>query len=165
MKTQTLDDFSGADIIDSRGVEARIDELESEVTAWDDTKTELEEALEDAKADPDEEGRDRVDIEEAEADLQAHLSDADDIDTAREELKTLTELRDGCGSREWAYGLTLINESYFQEYAQQLADDIGAVNKDMSWPYTCIDWDQAAEELKQDYSSVDFEGETYYYRD
>lgn len=36
-------------------------------------------------------------------------------------------------------------------------------NYGCNWPYNCIDWEKAANELKQDYSTVDFEGETYYY--
>jgi antirestriction protein len=32
-------------------------------------------------------------------------------------------------------------------FAQELADDIGAVDTDIGWPNSCIDWDQAAREL------------------
>ena len=32
------------------------------------------------------------------------------------------------------------------------------------WPYSCIDWEQAAEELQQDYMSVEFDGVTYWMR-
>ena len=61
---------------------------------------------------------------------------------------------------------TLVHEDYFQKYAEELAVDIGAIDhrpRDR-WPYTCIDWEQAAEELKQDYSVIDIRGGTYYYR-
>lgn len=61
---------------------------------------------------------------------------------------------------------TLVHEDYFQEYAEELAVDIGAIDHRQRdhWPYTCIDWEQAAEELKQDYSVIDIRGGTYYYR-
>lgn len=61
---------------------------------------------------------------------------------------------------------TLVHEDYFQEYAEELAVDIGAIDRRQRnhWPYTCIDWEQAAEELKQDYSVIDIRGGTYYYR-
>ena len=61
---------------------------------------------------------------------------------------------------------TLVHEDYFQEYAEELAADIGAIERRPHdrWPYTCIDWEQAAEELKQDYSVIDIRGGTYYYR-
>ncbi|KKK55784.1 hypothetical protein LCGC14_3071100, partial [marine sediment metagenome] len=45
-----------------------------------------------------------------------------------------------------------------------LAEDIGAIAKDTSWPATSIDWEAAANELLIDYSSVDFDGVTYYFR-
>jgi hypothetical protein len=45
-----------------------------------------------------------------------------------------------------------------------LAEDIGAVQSDLHWPNRCIDWEQAADELKMDYTTVDFAGVTYYLR-
>lgn len=47
-----------------------------------------------------------------------------------------------------------------EDFAQSMADDIGAINKDASWPNNCIDWEQAARELMYDYS----EHEGYYFR-
>ena len=32
------------------------------------------------------------------------------------------------------------------------------------WPLYCIDWEYAARELKHDYTSVDFDGVTYWVR-
>ena len=61
-------------------------------------------------------------------------------------------------------GAGLIRDSYFQSYAQELAEDIGAIPKDQTWPGRCIDWDQAARELQMDYSSVDFGGVEYWVR-
>jgi len=71
------------------------------------------------------------------------------------------------GDEEWRgkwYPVTLIRDSYFQTYAQELAEDIGAVKDDAQWPYTCIDWEHAARELQYDYSSVDIDGVTYWTR-
>ena len=56
---------------------------------------------------------------------------------------------------------TLINDNYFEDYARDLADDIYGI-KDY-WPFSCIDWEQAADELKSDYYSVEYDGETYWY--
>jgi hypothetical protein len=79
----------------------------------------------------------------------------------------LDDLRGYGGDHQWQgnwYPITLIRDEYFEEYAKELARDIGAINDDMQWPYTCIDWTEAAEELQQDYSTVDFGDETYWYR-
>lgn len=66
---------------------------------------------------------------------------------------------------DWDHGEMLIHESYFTEYAEELAQDLyGADIVDAVWPYNHIDWDEAAEALKQDYSELDFGGQTYYAR-
>lgn len=67
-------------------------------------------------------------------------------------------------SPDWKYGETLIRDSHFQDYAEELADDIGALDRDFSWPRNHIDWEAAANELKEDYFSVEFDGETYWIR-
>ena len=63
-------------------------------------------------------------------------------------------------------GETLIRESYFVEYAQDLAGDVcdDFSKRSQQWPFSHIDWEAAAKELKQDYSSAEFDGVTYYYR-
>jgi len=79
----------------------------------------------------------------------------------------MAELAGNGGDEQWEgdwYPLTLIRESYFRDYAQELAEDIGAVNKNSTWPNNCIDWDQAARELQMDYTSVTIDGITYFYR-
>ncbi len=89
---------------------------------------------------------------------------AEEIDTLR---SLLGELKGNGGDEQWQgdwYPVTLIRDSYFKEYAQQLADDIGAIDASAGWPMSCIDWDQAARELQQDYSSVEFGDVTYWYR-
>ncbi len=68
------------------------------------------------------------------------------------------------GIEDWQYGASLIRDSYFVRYAQELAEDIGAVNYDAEWPLTCIDWEAAANALKMDYTTVEFNGDTYYVR-
>ena len=34
------------------------------------------------------------------------------------------------------------------DYAQILADEIGAINPELAWPHTCIDWEDAWRELE-----------------
>lgn len=81
------------------------------------------------------------------------------------EYKALKELEEQAeGYSVWEDGAQLIRESYFTDYAQQLAEDIGAVNADATWPNNCIDWDQAARELEVDYTRVDFDGVDFLFR-
>jgi hypothetical protein len=79
----------------------------------------------------------------------------------------LADLKGMGGDEQWRgdwYPITLIRDSYFRDYAQELAEDIGAIPADAGWPSRCIDWDQAARELQQDYSSIEFDGITYWTR-
>ena len=64
---------------------------------------------------------------------------------------------------DW-YPLELVDDRYFQEYAQDLAEDCGMVDTNARWPMTCIDWEQAARELQMDYSNILIHGSTYWYR-
>jgi hypothetical protein len=61
---------------------------------------------------------------------------------------------------------TMIVDSYFEEYAQELAVELGFIDRNNidEWPCSCIDWEDAAEQLKNDYTEVTFGGYTYYVR-
>lgn len=86
-------------------------------------------------------------------------------DGARE-IVALMELESegAAATPDWPYGATLIHEDYFTTYAQEMAEDIGAIDRDAGWPYQYIDWDRAADALKMDYMPVEFDGQTYYVR-
>lgn len=77
-------------------------------------------------------------------------------------LKAFAE--EGEGLADWLHGEALIRDSYFETYAREMAEDIGALKDADHWPCTCIDWERAADELKQDYTSIEFDGVTYWGR-
>lgn len=98
-------------------------------------------------------------IDELEAD--------DDLDeNEREELAALKALADEAEgyADDWQYGETLIRGTYFTEYAKELADDIGAIAGTEQWPLMHIDWEAAADDLKHDYTEVEFDGVPYFIR-
>lgn len=110
--------------------------------------------------------------EEIEAEIEAQNDDAGDtIDPAvRSEFSLLIELmadlRGYGGDEQWRgdwYPVALICNSHFEAYAKQLAEDIGAVDRNATWPHNCIDWEAAANLLQKDYSSVEFDGITFWY--
>jgi len=105
-------------------------------------------------------------IGELEAERQGYQGDLAEWDASDEakEFKGLQALQEEAGgySPDWDHGTLLIRDSYFTEYAEDLAYDIGAVDDDMQWPLRHIDWEAAAEELKVDYTSVTFDGEDYW---
>ncbi len=95
-------------------------------------------------------------------------TDAEELEAigGREELTALKALAaEGADyASDWHHGEALIQDTYFEEYARELANDIGAINSDASWPNNCIDWERAARELQMDYTSIDFDGVEYWVR-
>ena len=87
-----------------------------------------------------------------------------DEDEEQELRDLIVFAREGETSDDWQYGATLIRDSYFEDYAQEYADDIGAIDRDAAWPTSHIDWEAAARDLQQDYTSVEFDGITYWVR-
>lgn len=87
------------------------------------------------------------------------------------ELAALVKLKSaGESSPDWNYSETLIRDSYFEDYIEQLIDDCyPAVSKALSsgeWPmrHLKLDIEDAANEAKVDYFEVEFNGSTYLIR-
>jgi hypothetical protein len=102
------------------------------------------------------------------ADLEVYEGDEatplDEDDAA--ELKALRALAEECEgyAADWQHGEALIRDSYFEAYARDLAEDLGAIQRDASWPNNFIDWPAAVQALQSDYTSVEFDGVTYWVR-
>lgn len=157
-----MSDFKGNKIIDSRDIIARIEELQDERETL---KDELEEATDCVKShhnDELDENGTYTEHDEYRRCKQELLDWDEENKVELDELLALVEQAEGYG--DWSHGETLILESYFEDYAKELAEDIGSINKDATWPNNHIDWEAAADELKQDYTEVDFGGETYLMR-
>ena len=97
-------------------------------------------------------------------DLKDRIEDLD-----QNELDEFQRLSEVCKEGEdyfhdWHHGVTLIHRRNFQDYAQELAEELCPRGDSLysQWPYTCIDWRRAAEELQMDYIAIEIEGETYY---
>lgn len=141
------------DVLDVRDIIERYEHLESELTeAWEgegnSSRISLEQWINEAAAD------DRHTLQDAATEYHALGALLDDLEGYG-------------GDHEWRgswYPITLVRDSYFKDYAQELAEDIGAINADAAWPNNCIDWDQAARELRMDYGAAEFDGVTYWYR-
>ena len=151
----------GDDIIDSRDIISRIEELESErddlICAFDELQLELDDCDGD---DLDE----KSDLEEKVL-VAEHAIDEwnDDNGDELKSLKTIEGEFSGYGG-DWKYGETLIEDGHFEDYARELAEEVCDMRKASSWPFSCIDWEEAADELKHDYMSVDVDEYTYWMR-
>ena len=140
-----------ADVIDLRDITDRFETLEDELTAAQ------------------EETGDSGPLDEWVTSVASN--DTHDLQDEANEFILLTNLLDDLrgygGDHQWRgdwYPGSLIADDYFIEYAEQLAEDIGAISKDATWPNQFIDWDSAADALKEDYSEVEVDGKTYQYR-
>lgn len=81
-------------------------------------------------------------------------------------LSFLEEVKGYGGDEQWRgdwYPLGFIHEDYFVEAMEELVKDIGDLPKEIP-SYIAIDWNATAENLRVDYSSVDIDGETFWYR-
>lgn len=89
---------------------------------------------------------------------------------AVEKLEELRSLAAQCDHvSDWNHGETLIRESHFTVYIEQLIDDCYEMPKEMKsenwpWRHMSVDFEAAAEEAKGDYIEVTFWGETYFIR-
>lgn len=107
-----------------------------------------------------------VDLEARRKELIQILADtpADDIcEDDQDELAAIEALKEELGEELWESAY-LISDNDFTEYAQDEAEEVGLIAKDNHWPANHVDWEAAAHELKQDYSSVEFQNTTYWYR-
>jgi hypothetical protein len=87
---------------------------------------------------------DRIDYLESE---RSGVDEAEALETwdasdEGQELKALKALQDEAeGYSDWKDGATLIRDSYFEAYAEELASEISDYNpRKVAWPFTCIDW-------------------------
>ena len=174
-----LSELITQDILDARDLQERFDELTEDHEHLESCVEELQDAVDEVQSRVDDLDRDlytTVDAyEEAKEQHEATLKEAEeDLESAKrdlaewekenlDELNKLDEAISDIGSYTCRYGETLVAESYFTEYAKELADDIGAI-PNTNWPLNCIDWDQAARELRYDYSEVTIDGQTFLYR-
>jgi hypothetical protein len=112
-------------------------------------------------------GENAADAEKLE-DLEQSLKDWDEENG--EEFATLKEMLEDLagagGDHDWRgdwYPVTLIRDSYFVDAMRELVQDIGDMPREIP-SYIEIDWEKTADNLRADYSSIEYDGVTYWYR-
>lgn len=148
-----MSDLRGQDVIDSRDVIARLEELEEALLTCQHCGEDFLLPFE-----PDHRMQNFT-----EGDCPKCGGEVMEEDE-RAELGQLEALKNECEDYgDWNFGATLINEMYFTEYCMEMLKDIGDLPRDIP-SYIAIDEDQTAENLKVDYTTVDFNGDDYYIR-
>ena len=79
-----------------------------------------------------------------------------------QEIRNIDEIESDIGSREFQYGITLIPVDDFEEYVQDYVRELYNMSDIPSWIE--IDWDATAHNLSSDFSSVEYDGDSYYYQ-
>lgn len=102
------------------------------------------------------------------SDLEAPLEDEDELDEdERERLTALRKLDDQLFTSMDEYAANeslLIPEEEFEDYCQQWASDCGYAESESSPLSWYIDWERWADDMKIDFTEVEFEGDTYLIR-
>jgi hypothetical protein len=134
-----------ADVIDVRDVIARIEELENE--------------RDDYMA-PNRDGHMTMIGADWAADNAAEAAELAQLQAIMDELKGYG------GDEQWRgdwYPVTLVDDAYFVDYVTDLVVECGDITRD--WPhYVVVDWRATARNIQTDYSSVEVDGRTYWYR-
>ena len=133
-------------ILDTRDLSKRREELKEEIL---DSflenfphYQEMTESFEDIRFEEEE-------IESWKEDFEDELKEIEEIDTIENEL----------GS-EFDYGVALVDVDDFEEYVEDLLDELGYIPKDFpSWIE--IDWEATANNVRQDYTEVEYQGNSY----
>lgn len=120
---------------------------------------------------------------ETQLDLTADVIDVRDIIERYEELESaadglpnaeercqlaaiLDELKGNGGDEQWRgdwYPITLIADKHFEDHARELLEDCGTIPRDLPW-FVAIDWETTAQHIQGDYTYIEIDGVTYWYR-
>lgn len=140
-------DYS-ADIIDTRDLVDRFNELEEELGEFEGIL-----ALYNSKA--------------SQYDTLEQFKDwySDEYELYKE-LEKLRELQEDLSGADENFedGIILIAEEYFTAYCKDLVEEIGDAPVLPSYMVVDIDWDATADNLRVDYYDVTIDGNTYLYR-
>ena len=97
--------------------------------------------------------------------LQELEDDVENLDESdKEELELLRAVNeDGQNYSDWEHGESLINDSYWVDYVQEMLEDTGDMPKDLPH-YIVIDWESTARNIQYDYVSIDVGGTDFWIR-
>lgn len=89
-------------------------------------------------------------------DWQAGLSE----DDAEELYELLSFAADADEVSDWEYGAFFIHVNEFTNYARETVEECGYVPADLP-EWIVIDWEETADNMRQDYTTYAFRGEEY----
>ena len=162
--------------LDSRDIQNEIDNIEglkntyeSDLESLNDELNDLEGELYDIESEEDyadkqngidnklEEIADKEnEIQECEVEYNRYSSELEELEALKDEISNNS-------SEGFDYGIQLIHENDIDDYFHEMLIDCGYIPKDMpSW--IVIDWQATYNNMKQDYSEIELNGNTFYVR-
>lgn len=81
-------------------------------------------------------------------------------------IDILAELAGYGGDEQWRgdwYPATLVCDSHFTDYARELLEECGEIPANLPH-YIEVDWEATARNIRTDYTPVEIDGITYWYR-
>lgn len=116
---------------------------------------------------------DNLDVRDIIARVEELDPEYSDIKLTDDEAKELAELqailddlKGNGGDEQWRgdwYPVMLISERTFEDHVRELLEDCGTIPKDLPW-FVAIDWETTAQHIQGDYTPVEIDGVTYWYR-
>jgi hypothetical protein len=107
-----------------------------------------------------------MDSRDLQEELESIKNIKEELSTGNKEKKeAILELKKETEYSGWEHGITFISEYYWKDYCQEFAEEVGYVSADNNPLMYCINWQEWADLMQQDYSEVEFEGRIYYYRE
>lgn len=149
------------DLIDVRDIIERYEELEAEREALSDHVEECEAANEYHNSEGDMDAPEERDLVTANDDLKAW--DEENSEELENLKSILDDLKGNGGDEQWRgdwYPVTLIRESYFEEYMDEMVADCYELPELPSFMTVTLDYVA----LQMDYTSTEIDGVTYLYR-
>jgi len=160
----------GDELIDSRDVISRLEELEDELgdltLELEDTRSELSMAkakrislhMRSSASESEKEALDEL-IEKLENEVDYAEFFLNDWENKDEYDDLISLSKQGENSSDWSYGETLILETYFTQYIKELISDCYEFPEELDrnqwpWRHLKMNWEDAAEEALVDYSEI-----------
>ena len=162
--------------LDSRDIQEEIDNIESlkndyesDLESLNDELNDLESELYDIENEEDYDDKQNdidnklEEIAEKENEIQECEFEYNRYSEELTELESLKEEISDNSDEGFEYGLQLIHENYIDDYLDELLEDCGYIPKDLpSWIE--IDWQATYDNMKEDYSEIELNGNTFYVR-
>ena len=162
--------------LDSRDIQEEIDNIErlkndyeSDLESLNDELNDLESELYDIENEGYYEDKQNdidnklEEISDKESEIQECEFEYNRYSEELEELKALKEEISDNSDEDFECGIQLINENDIDDYLHELLEDCGYLPKDLpSWIE--IDWQATICNMKQDYSELELNGNTFYVR-